>query len=129
MAKQRTPHDAALDALIPADRRERYNRTVEMLVARNELLGLLEDVREAEGTTKRELAHRAGLEEASVRRLLTAKTANPTTETAFRMLAALGIKLEAVLPSGQRVRIVNPPKRRRQPIKAKAPRKRHAVAA
>lgn len=127
MAKERTPHDAALDALIPADRREGYNRTVEMLVARNELLGLLEEVREAEGTTKRELAHRAGLEEASVRRLLTAKTANPTTETAFRIIAALGIKLEAILPGGQRVRIVNPPRRKRESASTKAARKRDVV--
>jgi DNA-binding phage protein len=129
VAKQLTPHDAALDALIPADRREKYNRKVEMLLARNELLGLLEDVREAGGTTKRELAHLAGLEEASVRRQLTAKTANPTTETAFRMLAALGIKLEAVLPGGKRVRIVDPPKRTRARAGTKAPSKRRAVAA
>ncbi len=38
--------------------------------------------------------------------MLTAETANPTTENAFLLLGAMGIKLEAVLPSGSRVEIV-----------------------
>ena len=31
------------------------------------------------------------------------KTPNPTTQTAFRLMDAVGIKLEAELPSGERV--------------------------
>jgi transcriptional regulator with XRE-family HTH domain len=53
------------------------------------------------------LADRAGLEASSVRRLLTSETANPTTESAFRLMAAMGISLEATLPTGDRVQLVS----------------------
>lgn len=106
MAKARTPHDAALTALIPSDQKVAYERRVKALVARNKLLTTLESVRESEKISKKDLADRAGLDASSVRRLLTAETANPTTEIAFLLLGAMGIKLEAVLPSGSRVEIV-----------------------
>jgi hypothetical protein len=35
-------------------------------------------------------------------------TANPTTDNAFRLMAAMGISLEATLPSGERVQLVSP---------------------
>ncbi len=57
--------------------------------------------------TKRALASRAGLEASSVRRLLTSATANPTTDNAFRLMAAMGIELEAKLPTGERVQLVS----------------------
>lgn len=106
VAKPRNPHDAALTALIPNDERADYDRRVKALVARNKLLVTLESVRESEKISKKDLADRAGLDASSVRRLLTAETANPTTENAFLLLGAMGIKLEAVLPSGSRVDIV-----------------------
>lgn len=106
MTKPRSPHDAALASLIPSEDREDYERRVKALVARNKLLSTLESVREAEKLSKKDLAERAGLDAASVRRMLTAETANPTTENAFLLLSAMGIKLEAVLPSGNRVDIV-----------------------
>jgi DNA-binding phage protein len=102
----RNPHDAALTALIPGDERADYDRRVKALVARNRLLATLESVRESEKISKKDLANRAGLDASSVRRMLTAETANPTTENAFLLLSAMGIKLEAVLPSGSRVDIV-----------------------
>lgn len=106
VAKARNPHDAALAALIPNDEKAGYDRRVKALVARNRLLSTLESVREAEKLSKKDLADRAGLDASSVRRMLTAETANPTTENAFLLLSAMGIKLEAVLPSGSRVDIV-----------------------
>lgn len=106
VAKARNTHDAALTSLIPSEKRADYERRVKALVARNKLLSTLESVREAEKLSKKELAERAGLDASSVRRLLTAETANPTTENAFLLLSAMGIKLEAVLPSGGRVDIV-----------------------
>jgi transcriptional regulator with XRE-family HTH domain len=72
------------------------------------MLTLLEATREAQGMTKRALADRAGLEASSVRRLLTSTTANPTTDNAFRLMAAMGIALEAKLPSGETVELVAP---------------------
>jgi predicted DsbA family dithiol-disulfide isomerase len=106
MAKTRTAHEAALAALVPGEEKANYDRRVKALVARNKLLSTLESARKAERLSKRELAERAGLDASSVRRLLTAETANPTTENAFLLLSAMGIKLEAVLPSGARVGIV-----------------------
>jgi ribosome-binding protein aMBF1 (putative translation factor) len=106
MAKPRTAHDAALAGLVPSHQRANYDRRVKALVARNKLLSTLESVREAEKLSKKDLADRAGLDASSVRRLLTAETANPTTENAFLLLSAMDIKLEAVLPSGTRVAIV-----------------------
>jgi transcriptional regulator with XRE-family HTH domain len=130
MAKERTTHDAALDALIPEDRRDEYKRRVEMLVARNQLIDVIETCRKKEGASKRVLAERAGLDRASVRRMLTAETANPTAETTFRLFSALGIRLEAVLPGGERVRIVDAPRRRKRRTAAKPPSvKREALAA
>lgn len=38
-----------------------------------------------------------------MRRLLTAKTANPTSENVFRLMGALKIHVEAGTPSGKRV--------------------------
>jgi DNA-binding phage protein len=106
MAKARTAHDAALNALIPSEEKAAYDRRVKALVARNKLLITLESVREAEKISKKTLAERAGLDASSVRRMLTAETANPTTENAFLLLDAMGIKLEAVLPSGNRVSLI-----------------------
>lgn len=106
MAKPRTAHAAALTSLIPRSDRDDYERRVRALVARNKLLATLESVRESEKLSKKDLADRAGLDASSVRRMLTAETANPTTENAFLLLGAMGIKLEAILPSGTRVEIV-----------------------
>ena len=106
MPKKVTTHDPALAALLSESEQEDYERAVTVLLARNALLELIESVRESEHVSKQELADRAGLDAASVRRMLTAKTANPTAETALRLLAALKIKLVAEKPSGDRVAIV-----------------------
>ncbi|MGH2873214.1 MAG: hypothetical protein ACRDL5_12225 [Solirubrobacteraceae bacterium] len=39
--------------------------------------------------------------------MLTAQTVNPTTDNALRLIAALGIKLEPILPPGERIKLVN----------------------
>jgi DNA-binding phage protein len=106
MAKPRTPHDAAIGALIPREEKGAYDRRVKALVSRNKLLTTLESVRESQKISKKTLAERAGLEASSVRRMLTAETANPTTENAFLLLDAMGVRLEAVLPTGSRVSLI-----------------------
>jgi|HubBroStandDraft_6_1064221.scaffolds.fasta_scaffold363145_1 DNA-binding phage protein len=103
---EKTAHAVIEDFLLGEDGRKAYNQTVQALLARNALLALLETSRAAEGITKTELAKRAGLDASSVRRLLTSKTANPTTDNAFRLMAAMGIKLEATLPTGERVPLI-----------------------
>jgi DNA-binding phage protein len=103
---ERTAHAVIEDILLGEDGRNVYNQNVQALLARNALLAVLETSRTAEGISKTELAKRAGLDASSVRRLLTSKTANPTTDNAFRLMAAMGIKLEATLPSGKRVPLI-----------------------
>jgi transcriptional regulator with XRE-family HTH domain len=107
MAKN-TAHQAAVNALLSETERAEYARRVQALRSRNTLLTMLETTRETQGMTKRALASRAGLEASSVRRLLTSATANPTTDNAFRLMAAMGIALEAKLPTGERVQLVSP---------------------
>lgn len=101
-------HEAAVESLLSEAERAEYSRRVQALRSRNALLTMLEGAREAQGMTKRALASRAGLEASSVRRLLTSATANPTTDNAFRLMAAMGIELEAKLPTGERVQLVSP---------------------
>lgn len=107
MAKK-SADDAARELLFGSEsEREAHAMAVQALLARNALLTALETARAEQGLTKAELASRAGLEASSVRRLLTSKTANPTTEKAFRLMAAMGIKLEATLPTGERIELVD----------------------
>jgi ribosome-binding protein aMBF1 (putative translation factor) len=120
MAKK-TADDAARELLLKSEsEREAHAMAVQALLARNALLTALETARAEQGLTKAELAARAGLEPSSVRRLLTSKTANPTTENAFRLMAAMGIKLEATLPTGERIELVDTsaPRSRRRSAKA-----------
>ena len=120
MAKK-TADDAARELLFRSDSdREAHAMAVQALLARNALLTALETARAEQGLTKAELAARAGLEASSVRRLLTSKTATPTTENAFRLMAAMGIKLEATLPTGERIELVDTsaPRSRRRYAKA-----------
>jgi DNA-binding phage protein len=104
---KKTADDAAMELLFSESEREAHAMAVQALLARNALLTALETARAEQGLTKTELASRAGLEASSVRRLLTSKTANPTTENAFRLMAAMGIKLEATLPTGERIELLD----------------------
>jgi ribosome-binding protein aMBF1 (putative translation factor) len=106
VAQKLTAHDTALSALLSAEERVEYDRAVEVLGARNRILEIIEEAREREDISKKELADRAGLDPASVRRLLNSKTANPTAESAIRLFSALRIKLNATLPSGDHIAIV-----------------------
>jgi DNA-binding phage protein len=105
---KKTAHQVAVSALLSETERAEYVQRVQALRSRNALLTMLEATRETQGMTKRALASRAGLEASSVRRLLTSATANPTTDNAFRLMAAMGIALAAKLPTGERVELVSP---------------------
>lgn len=103
----KTPDEAARELLLSGAERASHALRVRALLARNALLTALETARADQGLSKAQLAALAGLEASSVRRLLTSQTANPTTENAFRLMAAMGIKLEATLPSGERIKLVD----------------------
>ncbi len=107
MAK-RDAHAVATDLLLNSDDRVAHDRSVCALLARNALLTALETSRTAQGMTKSRLAELAGLDASSVRRLLTSRTANPTTDVTFRLLSAMDVRLEAVLPTGERIKLVGP---------------------
>ena len=115
----RSAHAAAKALLLstPAEQIEHASR-VQALLARNALLKTLEMGRELQGMSKAKLAACAGLEASSVRRMLTSETANPTTNHAFRLMAAMDIALEAVLPSGERVELIPTPKHGRRGARA-----------
>lgn len=104
---RKTAHQAAVKALLSEADRAEHARQVQALQARNAMLTILETTRERQGITKQTLASLAGLDASSVRRLLTSSTANPTTNNAFRLMAAMGIALEAKLPTGERVQVVS----------------------
>jgi ribosome-binding protein aMBF1 (putative translation factor) len=102
-----TAHEAALTALVPESARADYAVRVQALIARNAVLEAVEKARKDAHITKKELARRAGLDPSVVRRMLTSKTANPTAENVFRLFAASGISLDAVLPSGDHVSLMD----------------------
>jgi DNA-binding phage protein len=107
MAKKTADAAARNFLLSSPDERVQHQLAVTALAARNALLEALESARFEQGLTKADLAAMAGLDASSVRRLLTSKTANPTTENAFRLMAAMGIQLEATLPTGERIKLVD----------------------
>lgn len=100
--KTRPAHDAALAALLTEQERASYESRKTALIARNVSLDTIDVGRKQTGLSKKELAARAGLEASSVRRLLAAETANPTSESTFLLFAASGVRLEAILPNGDR---------------------------
>ncbi len=106
MAPKRTPHDTAISTLIPPDELPGYQRRVQSLIARNQIVGAIEDARKEAGLSKTGLARLAGLDESSVRRLLTARTANPTAEVLIRLLAATHVRVQVTLPSGAELNVV-----------------------
>jgi ribosome-binding protein aMBF1 (putative translation factor) len=101
-----TAHEAITGNLVPAERRAAFHARVSDLTAHNRMLAAIEEGRRLQKISKKELAEQAGLNASSVRRMLTSETSNPTTNNAFRLFAVLGIKLEATLPSGDRVGIL-----------------------
>ncbi len=74
-----------------AEAREEYERTFHSTVVFREILQLVEAEREKAGLSKAELAHRIGVNPASIRRLLTSESGNPTFKTMLGVFDALGL--------------------------------------
>ena len=60
-------------------------------------LGALQTARQSRGLSLTEIAHRSGIDLASLSRLEAGKNPNPTFETLSRYAAALGLRLEISL--------------------------------
>ena len=100
-----TAHEAAVAALVPDQ--QAYERAVAEVLERNErarrnLICVITAEAERQHVSKKALAEMAQLDYSFVRKVLTAEGANPTTQTALQLTDALGIRLEAVLESGER---------------------------
>ena len=74
--------------------RERYERKVKSIVAVRRLLQLIDAERERIGLTKSALARKIGVSPATVRRLFTSPTSNPTLKTIVDLFIALDLEFE-----------------------------------
>ena len=81
------------ELLADPENREVYDRTLSETVALRKILQQVESARASEGISKAELAQRAGINPASIRRLLTSETANPTIKTMLGVFDALGLEV------------------------------------
>jgi ribosome-binding protein aMBF1 (putative translation factor) len=74
--------------------RERYRRTRAHVEGVRRMLQIVDAERERAGLSKSELARRIGTSPATLRRLLTSPTANPTLKTLFDLFDALDVEVE-----------------------------------
>ena len=74
--------------------RERYERKVKSIVAVRRMLQLIDAERERAGLSKSDLARKIGVSPATVRRLFTSPTSNPTLKTIVDLFVALDLEFE-----------------------------------
>jgi DNA-binding phage protein len=86
------------------ENREVYDRALSETVALRKILQQVESARVSEGISKAELAQRAGMNPASIRRLLTSETANPTIKTMLGVFDALGLEVTLTHKKRRRAR-------------------------
>lgn len=91
-ARSRFWDDLNRDLQDPEHRRE-FERESERIAQIDALINELDEIRELQGKTKREVAMEAGMNPASVRRFFTQEQGNPTFATVFELAQALGYRL------------------------------------
>ncbi|MFN8632729.1 MAG: helix-turn-helix transcriptional regulator [Chloroflexota bacterium] len=74
--------------------RAEYERSRDSIIAMRRLLQAIDSAREEAGLSKSDLARRIGASPATVRRLFTSPTANPTLKTVVDLFGALDLELE-----------------------------------
>jgi len=77
--------------------RQRYTRTRRTIASVEEIIGSIDARRQTAGVSKAELARRAGMNPAALRRLLTSGAGNPTLSTVIGLMDALGMRLQVVV--------------------------------
>jgi DNA-binding phage protein len=77
--------------------RARYRRTKGSIARVQKLLQMIEARRQETGLMKVEVAERAGINPAALRRLLTSGTSNPTLKTVLDVMDALGLEMRVEL--------------------------------
>jgi ribosome-binding protein aMBF1 (putative translation factor) len=81
-------------ALRAPEDQEQYRRTRESTMAIRRVLQVIDVERERAGLSKSELARRIGASPATVRRLFTSPSANPTLKTIVDLFDALEVDME-----------------------------------
>jgi DNA-binding phage protein len=81
------------ELLADPENREIYDRTLREAIVLRAILQQVEEARESAGLSKAELAQRVGMNPASLRRLLTSETGNPTFKTMLSVFDALGLEV------------------------------------
>ena len=74
--------------------RERYERKFKSVVAVRRMLQMIDAERERAGLSKSALARKIGASPATVRRLFTSPTSNPTLRTVVDLFTALDLEIE-----------------------------------
>ena len=74
--------------------RERHARRVKSIVAVRRMLQMIDAERERTGLSKSDLARRIGVSPATVRRLFTSPTSNPTLKTIVDLFTALDLEID-----------------------------------
>jgi ribosome-binding protein aMBF1 (putative translation factor) len=74
--------------------RERYERNFRSIVAIRRMLQLIDAERERSGLSKADLARKIGVSPATVRRLFTSPTSNPTLKTIVDLFTALDLEIQ-----------------------------------
>jgi ribosome-binding protein aMBF1 (putative translation factor) len=82
--------------------RERYERKVKSIIAVRRMLQLIDAERERAGLSKSALARKIGVSPATVRRLFTSPTSNPTLKTIVDLFIALDLEIEVRPRDGMR---------------------------
>ena len=77
--------------LTDPETRDRYDRTRRAVLRGRQVLQLIDAERQRAGLTKAELARRAGMHPAAVRRLLSSDSGNPTLQTLLEVSDVLGL--------------------------------------
>lgn len=80
---------------------EAYDRAQRDIEATNEFMAAIADILEERGLSKAELARRIDRDPSAVRKLFL-EGANPTLDTALRVLHALGLEMVVTEPDAQR---------------------------
>jgi ribosome-binding protein aMBF1 (putative translation factor) len=82
--------------------RERYERKFKSALAVRRMLQMIDSERERTGLSKSDLARMIGVSPATVRRLFTSPTSNPTLKTVVDLLSALDLGIEVRPRDGTR---------------------------
>jgi ribosome-binding protein aMBF1 (putative translation factor) len=96
-------------SLVTEADRQQYEQTKRTVIFVRQLLQRIDAERERAGLTKADLAERIGASPASVRRLFTSPSANPTLRTVVELFDALGLEVQVQRRAHESEGVLPPP--------------------